>query len=418
MRLAVAMASDAPELRVDGEALDEDGDGLDDVSLRMTLDDAAAPARSGPPVAASLAWLDRPAGLSQNVAATEASFSSLAATALARAGRSKDAPAVPAYAAQIRFLYRSLCAEGGSPRVTAVAGAGTIGCGGARALEETGLAEVRAFATMGDGLRAALALDRAERAPATRTPSRVAEASAWVAKAAPVVQARWVRAVAAVPNVPSWRVPALGPLAFVPSGKLLVCTKAGAAIVNPETGDEAAAEDVAVWPSSVTSPDQTLRWTDVSDPCDGSGLHARFTSGPREEGIDVVLPVPSELGPGCAMGRRTDIRVVPIAWDQSGLQALVDGVPVLVASNLGGASLLSTFIDAPARRGTPRSPDGSALVVATSSGLVVRAAGRDRVLRAPELDGSYENQQDCTVGNDQVHVACVQGGKVWVGAWP
>jgi len=416
--LAVAMAADAPELRVDGEVVDQDGDGLEDVSLRVALDDGGPLSRSGLPLAASLAWLDRPAGLSQNVAATEASFSSLAASALARAGRSRDASAVPAYVAQIRSLYRALCAEGGSPRLTAVAGAGTIGCGAGRALEEAGLAEVRSFATMGDGLRAALALDRAERPPATRTASRVAEAGAWMAKAVPVVLARSVRAVAAVPNVPSWRAPALGPLAFVPSGKLLVCTKAGAAIVNPETGDEAAAGDVAVWPSAVTSPDLTLRWTDVTDPCDGSGLHARFASGPREEGIDVVLPVASQLGPGCSMGRRTDIRVVPIAWDQAGLQALVDGVPVLVASNLGGASVLNAFLDGPARRGTPRSPDGSALVVATSSGLVVRAGGRDRVLRAPELEGSYEDQQDCTVSNDQVYVACIQNGKVWVGAWP
>jgi hypothetical protein len=229
--------------------------------------------------------------------------------------------------------------------------------------------------------------------------------------------ARTLRAVAAVPNVPTGRTPALGPLAFVPSGKLLVCTKAGAAIVNPENGDEAASDDVAVWPSAVTSPDLAVRWSDVVDPCDGSPLRAKFLSGPREEGTDVVLPVPAPLGAGCALGRKTEFRLVPISWDPSGLQALVDGVPVLVYANLGGASPLDAFVDAPARRGTPRSPDGHALVVATSSGLVVRAGGRDRVFRAPELDGFYEEQQDCTVGNDQVHVACIQAGKVWVGAW-
>jgi hypothetical protein len=417
VRLAVALAADAPELRVDGEAIDLDGDGVEDVSLRVAMDDAAAQSRCALPVAASLAWLDRPAGLSQNVAATEGSFASLAGSALARAGRAKDASCVPEIGAQIRSLYRAICAEGGAPRMMAVGGTGTISCGGARALEETGLAEVRAFATMGDGLRAALALDRAGRAPATRTVSRIAEAGTWVIKAAPVVLARTVRAVAAVPNVPSGRTPALGPLAFVPSGKLIVCTKAGAAIVNPETGDEAAADDVAVWPSAVTSPDLGVRWTDVIDPCDGSPLRAKFASGPREDAADVVLPVPAPLGAACALGRKSEFRLVPISWDPSGLQALVDGVPVLVHSNLGAASAVDAFVDAPARRGTPRSPDGRALVVATSSGLVVRAGGRDRMFRAPELDGFYEDQQDCTVSNDQVHVACIQAGKVWVGAW-
>jgi hypothetical protein len=418
VRLAVALASDAPEVRVDGEAIDLDGDGVEDVSLRVTLDDAASPSRSSLPVVASVAWLDRPAGLSQNVAVTEASFASLAGSALARGGRAKDASSVSGITAQIRALYRALCAEGGAPKLTAVGGAGTISCGGARALEETGLADVRAFATMGDGLRAALALDRVGRAPATKTAARIAEAGTWVLKASPVVLARSVRAVAAVPNVPSGRIPALGPLAFVPSGKLIVCTKAGAAIVNPENGDEAAAEDVAVWPSAVTSPDLATRWTDVVDPCDGSPLHAKFTSGPHEDGADVALPVPAPLGAGCSLGRKTEFRLVPISWDPTGLQALVDGVPVLVYANLTGASPLNAFVDSPARRGTPRSPDGSALVVATGSGLVVRAGGRDRVFRAPELDGTYEEQQDCTVSNDQVHVACIQAGKVWVGIWP
>jgi hypothetical protein len=418
VRLGLALASDAPELRVEGEAIDLDGDGLEDVSLRVTQDESSVPSRQGLPVTAAVAWLDRPAGLSQNVAATEASFASLAGSALARGARAKDASSVPAWTAQIRALYRILCAEGGAPKLTPVAGAGTISCGGARALEETGLAEVRAFATMGDGLRAALALDRAGRSPATRTPSRTAEASAWVLKAAPAVTARAVRAIAAVPNVPTGRTPALGPLAFVPSGRLLVCTKAGAAIVNPENGDEAAADDVAVWPSAVTSPDLAVRWTDVVDPCDGSPLRAKFSSGPREDFADVVLPVPAPLGAGCALGRRAEFRLAPVSWDGTGLQALIDGVPVLVYSNLGGSSPLDAFVDAPARRGSPRSPDGHALVVATGSGLIVWAGGRDRLFRAPELEGSYEEQQACTVSNDQVHVACIQAGKAWVGAWP
>jgi len=418
VRLAVTLASDAPELRVDGQAVDLDGDGVADVSLRVTLDDApSASSRSASAVGASVTWLDRPAGLSQNISATEASFSSLAAAALSRAGRPKEVSSVLGSVAQARLLYRAICAEAGAPRMTAVTGAGSIACGGARALEELGLAEVRAFATMGDGLRAALALERAGRSPAARTPSRVAEATSWITKASPTVLPRFVRAIAAVPNVPPGRGPSWGPLAFLPSGKLLVSTKAGVAIMTPETGDEAAAEDIAAWSFVVSSPDLVVRWTDVVDPCDGSGLHARFTSGPHDEAGDVLLPVSSPLGFACSLGRRPDVRLLPVAWDASGIEAFVDGTAVHVQTNLSGATPIASFTEAPSRRGGPRSPDGGSLVVSTSSGLVVRSGGKDRLFRASELDGTYDQQQVCTVSNDANHVACVLNGKAWVGAW-
>jgi hypothetical protein len=57
-------------------------------------------------------------------------------------------------------------------------------------------------------------------------------------------------------------------------------------------------------------------------------------------------------------------------------------------------------------------------VVSTDSGLLVRTATeRAHLLRAQELDGSYQDQRACTVSDDARHVACVRAGKAWVGTW-
>src|SRR5258708_24837530 len=101
--------------------------------------------------------------------ATESSFGALAASARTHATRAKDAATVPGFVVQTRALWRAMCANGGAPRLVGIAGTGAITCGASRALEGAGLAEVRAYVTMSDPMRAALALDRAQRAPASRT---------------------------------------------------------------------------------------------------------------------------------------------------------------------------------------------------------------------------------------------------------
>jgi hypothetical protein len=142
LRLAVTLTdpAGAPTLSVEGDASDRDGDGLEDVALRVTLEGGSAPLEPGPRVTATLAWLDRPAGLSRDAAATESSFASLAAQATARAKSARDAAAVPGLVAQTRALWGAVCADGGAPRLVGVAGTGAIPCGSTRALEDAGLA--------------------------------------------------------------------------------------------------------------------------------------------------------------------------------------------------------------------------------------------------------------------------------------
>lgn len=413
----VADPAGAPALGIEPDSSDRDGDGLPDVTLRVTLEGGEAPFEPGPRVSASFAWLDRPAGLSRDAASTDSSFMALASTAAVRARSAKDAPGVPGLVAQTRALWRAVCSDGGAPRVVGTAGSGAIACGGGRPLEELGLAEVRAYVTMGDPLRAALALERAERAPASRTAARMREATSWITPLAPTAMAKTVRAVSAVPSVARGREPAWGALAFETTGKLLVRTRAGVVRVDPDAGDEVAAEGVPAWPSGVVSLDGTMRWIESYDPCDGVALRASFAPTSGDDLRDVELPVAPPLGDRCAGSRGAPSRTLPIAWGPGGLEALVEGVPVLVAPDLSRASLLAAPLDSPPLLGGPRSPDGKVLVVPTAMGLVQRSPTRTRTLLAEELDGGTAPLRDCTTSSDGVHVACVRGERVIVGAW-
>jgi hypothetical protein len=418
VRLAATIADPpgAPTLTVDADGSDRDGDGRDDVALRVTIEGGGAPLEPGPRVSAIFAWLDRPAGLSRDTAATDASFGGLSGLAMVRATRQKEAPAVPALVAQVRSLWRAACADGGAPRLVGVEGIGAITCSAGRPLEEAGLAEVRAYATSADPLRAALALDGAQQPPAARTASRTKDAQGWIAQAATAVTARVVRAVAAVPLAQRGHEPAWGALAFEASGKLLVRTRAGLVRVDPEQGDEASAEGAADWKPAVVSPDGATRWIEAYDACDGS-LRATFAPTGDGDMHDVALPVPPPLGDRCAGSRGAPARATPIAWGSKGLEAIVAGVPVLIAPDLAGASPLAAPLDQTVTPGAPRSPDGKTLVVATSAGIVQRGPARVRLLRATDLDGTYADQHDCVTSNDATHVACVRAGRAWVGSW-
>jgi hypothetical protein len=267
---------------------------------------------------------------------------------------------------------------------------------------------------MGDALRAALALDRTERSPAARTAARAAEARGWIARLAPPENARMVRTVSALPLTPHGHELSWGSLSFDTGGKLVVRTRAGPVRVDPETGDETSADTRADWRGAVVSPDGATRWIETYDPCDGVALHATFASG--DDLQDVPLPVAPPLGDRCVGSRGVPVQTLPLAWGPGGIQAFVDGEPVLVAPDLSRALPLSSFFDPPAKGG-PRSPDGSALVVPTGTGLLVRSGARTRVLRAPELEGAYGELQGCTVGNDASRVACVRRGRAWVATW-
>jgi hypothetical protein len=416
VRFAVNIADpegSAP-LSVDALVTDRDGDGRDDLALRVTLQGGGSTLEPGPAMSVVSAWLDRLAGPSRDTEATEASFRSLSEWPTAHAGRAKDAPDVPVYVAHVRELWRAACTESGAARVTAAVGSGFT-CNVPHVLEALGLAEARAFATMGAPLWAGLALDRAERPPSTRTPARIADALKWISQKAPEASARLVRSAAAVPvseipHEPSW-----GPLAFEATGKLLIRTRAGVVRLDPDLGDEAAA-GVPDWKSKVTSPDGAITWTAAYDNCDDLPLRASFEGRGGADRRETRLPFET-LDDRCTASRAGLVSVLPVAWGDRGLEAIVDGQPLLIMPDLIHASPLAGFVGQPPTPGSPRSPDGKTYVIPTDVGFVVQGEAGSRLLRASELDNSYMEQEHCVVSNDATHVACVHLGAVWVGTW-
>jgi hypothetical protein len=410
---------EAPLLSVDVDAADRDGDGLDDVSLRVTLEGGSPPFEPGPRVGATVRWFDRPAGMSREPDEPDASLHALASLAAARAVKPKDAPAVPRFVEQVRWLYRALCVEGGAPRVVDLLNAPALSCGASRGLEEAGLAETRAYAVSGDAARAIAALDRAQLPPATHTSSRTADAQGWITQLAPIVgPPSALRAAAAVPQIERGRAPAWGALAFEPNGKLLVRTADGVARLDPAQGDEGGAEGVGAWRAGVVSPDGAYRWIEAYDACDGVALHATFAPTASGDPRDIPLPVTPPLGARCARAgaRGEPASITPIAWGTRGLEAIVAGEPVLVSPDLMRATPLLASLDQPTTLGAPRSPNGRVLVTATTMGLLVHGA-RWHLFRAPELEGGYLDVRDCAVSDDASRVACVRGGRAFVGIW-
>ncbi len=401
----------APKLSLDADAADRDGDGIEDVTLHVSVEGGGAPFEPLPHTTATIKWFDRPAGMSRDANDPEASLHSLAYVAAVRAAKASTAPQVPDRVRALRALYVAMCAEGGAPRLVHVLGGGPMQCGPSHALEQAGLADTRAYATMGDALRAVTALDRAQIPPATRTAARTGDALAWINQVAPTATPVSIRQVAAVPLVERGKQPAWGALAFETDGKLLVRTAAGVVHVDPDLGDELEAIDVAPWGMPVLSPDGALRFIEAYDACDGVALHATLAPTGDGDMVEASLPI-APLGATCKSSRGQPVPAIPLAWGLGGLAAVVAGEPVLIARD-GKASLLHALPGDAVTLGSPRSPDGKTWVVPTSQGILIVGAS-SRLLRHKDLDGTYAEQRGCTVSDGGTRVACVHAGRVWV----
>jgi hypothetical protein len=395
----------APKLSIEAESVDRDKDGLDDVVIALTIEPGAAGEKGAPPATAKLAFFDRPAGPSRDPEEPEASLHTLAASAAAHAKKGKDAATALGLVAQVRALYRAACIEGAAPRLTQIHGGSAASCGPSKALEEAAVAEVRAFAAHGDALRAFAAAAEAQLPPATKTAARSGELQKALAEVAPVVQAAQVRVLGAAVDRAVETQPAWGPLAFEPSGKLLV--RHGASVVRADlpSGDEATV-DVPAWKSDVLSPDGKSRWIEAYNGCEGVALHATFAPTGDGDVVDVALPVEPRLGRSCTGARGDAAPAVPISWGPRGLEALVGGQPVLLKLDPPTATPLPGILDEPAPQGSPRS-GGKSFALAVASGVLVRGSSGDKwsLLRARELE-PYAELRHCVASSDASKIAC------------
>ncbi|HVJ88783.1 MAG TPA: hypothetical protein VM580_03200, partial [Labilithrix sp.] len=399
---------EAAKLSIDVDAADRDGDGIDDVVLRVGLEGGGV-GESVPRLTAKLAFFDRPAGPSRDPDEPEASLKAIAAQATARSAKAKEAASVPPLVQQMRALYRAMCLEGGAPRITKIHGGSAVSCGASKQLEDAGLAEVRAYVTQSDALRARFAADAVQAPPATKTAAKTTELQKLLADVAPITEAKSVRVLGAAVDAGRDGPPEWGPLAFERTGKLLVRHGKSVVRVDPETGD-VEPSDVPAWQDEVLSPDGKTRWIEAYHACEGVVLRATFA--PTEEGEmhDVVLPIPPRLGKSCSGSRGAAASAIPIAWGRRGLEAIVAGQPVLIKNDPPDASILTAFTDEVPPPGSPRSHGTRTLALATPSGVLVNgrpAPGRWTMVRSPDLE-PYADVRGCTINDDGSLVACVR----------
>jgi hypothetical protein len=393
----------APKLDVNVTSADRDGDGLDDVVLRVASEKLEA----------KLAFFDRPAGPSRDPEEPEASLKAIATQAAQKAAKAKEAPTVPPLVQDLRALYRAMCLEGGAPRITKIHGGSAVSCGSMRALEDAGVAEVRAYVAQGDVLRAFAAAREAQTAPATKTNAKSAELQKLLADAAPTLAAS-VRTSNVAADPPKGRHPEWGPLFFEPGGKLMVRRGKSVTRVDPETGEGDTA-DAPAWRTEVLSPDGKSRFLEAYHACEGVGLHA--TLAPTDDGDmrEVLIPIAPRLGKTCS-GRGEPAAVVPLSWGEHGLEAIVAGQLVVFEGDQ--ARIAPAFGPDPPPPGSARSAGGKAFVLPTDTGILLRGRGPGWMnVKSPDLE-PYGELRSCVVTDDASRVACVRRGKLVIATLP
>jgi hypothetical protein len=401
LRLGAPAEGESLAVALDGR--DRDGDGRGDLTATLTLSGAPHPLPAGGEAKATLAFFDRPTGLSRDPSEPEASLKALAVGLVSDGRKKTTAPHVAAAAMAARRLHALLCEEAGKPVVTT--SAGPVHCGDVHLLEDAAMAEAEAALNLGDPLAALAAMGRIE--------GRRKDLDALFAKSVPSVAGKLVRTTAAAPDVAP--PPAFGPIAFDGGGDLLVRAREHVLRVDRASFAESPIDAAVKWPTRLAwgpSPDAPA-WTlaAVEERCDSPTLVARFEAGGGT--IDVALPiltparcaaarVPVDLLGPSAQGDLVSIRgdVVAFSREASPHAAIAEGL----AAAPGAAVPL----------GAARSPDGAVVAISTPRGvLVAQIKGQGRSAAAtlwttPALDGATA----CAPSNAADRIACAVKGAV------
>ena len=394
--LRVADAAPGERLGFKLHTSDRDNDGQDDVALAVTLT-ADGTSRSG---SATLGWFQRNRAL-REAGEPARSLARAAATEVVRAKSKKSAASAAEGVRNLRRLASSLCAESGTMRLLDADGA-PLKCGDLGSfVDRSAEAEVQAALSGGDVLEAASVLERADwyfgkisstqRSQLTRSIEKQCAIVAAVELTPPEVRP------ASRPAAPHF-----SPLAFQPSGALLVRTAQGVVRVSGDPPQEESLDveaGIAAWTLDVLAPDGK-RWNGVAHACDRSEL--MLTTSPTAAPLSTRL-LASRPGP-CNRAQPGPSSIVPIAWTSSGLRAVVAGSLITVPADAKP--------EAGAHPGSPYAPDGSRWVVATGLGLLVLGGERPELWRTGAPDAGPPNLGECVVSSGADRVACIEQSRV------
>lgn len=407
---------------LDVDAIDQDGDGVDDPTFNLALEGGGPPWEPGDRLVAKLPYWDRPAGLSRNRAFPESSFQLVAQRASGAAAKKGEAARALPIVRRLRILHGAICAEGGAPWLEIGSERG-VPCGASKALEDAGFVEVRASLASNDAITAIATRERLSTAAVARTTKTRTEIDKAIDAAVPSLFGS-ARELKTPPSTPSKGAPAWGALAFESSGKLLIRAATGVVRVDTASFDEKEADDVPSWPWEVALPGKDARLSAVIDPCDAPNLAARVAGHDVPTGATLLpLPMLPSMSPSRCGSGSTTLNAIPVAWGPSGLYTLVAHEPVLIPSAVTsptgaratgtlpppGASVEGAFV-----QGAPRSPNGAWIVVATRFGVLRRESGNGSLVRVKELEGLYPSLRECVIADGGNKLACVRETKVVV----
>ncbi|RYZ02280.1 MAG: hypothetical protein EOO73_32235 [Myxococcales bacterium] len=389
LTLRIAAPAPGEALSVDEDSADRDGDGREDVKLVFTL---TSP--DGAKASATLAFLDRAAGVSRDASEPRTSLALGAKAILGKAG-----PNASAEVDAVRRLLSSLCAEGATPRVFDAEGS-PVRCEDLGGVVDTlARADVLSRLAAKDALGAVSVLSRSDwyfkKLSADAEKSITKELTKRLLAVTP--SARVLAAKPKLAKGPHW-----SPLWFEQDGALLIVTDAGVVRASRDAETETLLEGegaASPWPLDVTDQGGK-RLSGSLCACDSSEVQLGFTdsAGAPQNGVPTRVLAPR---PGGCKGRFTCPDPVPVGSSPEGLS-------VLLAGSLSEPRKAGKALPSP---GSARSPDGAWLVATTPLGLVVTGPAQE-LWKLPEAPVDARRAQDCVVAADRAAVACVSDGRV------
>lgn len=429
--LLPALAATALDVSVD--ALDRDGDGHDDVVVRVG---ARRPGERPEQAArAHLVYFDREGGLARETSEPEASFARLAAQARSLATRRRAADAVSAVERIVR-LRRALCAETGTARVRVNTEVG-VRCGDSPGLRAAAESLARAYLAMGE-LPAAFALTRPESASELGVASserlltdlrRAARPEAGVvARPGPFIGSAGLEGQAPYRGSALLLSPAAAPSAVDLRGP--VTAHVELATLTSTTGEPGSIADVLAH-----SPDGARVVQGVYETCEGlvvalcpagdnecifaspsrgipaGAVSVRLTDLPSASHTASCLRTPDAVAP---LARARDARVLgygregPVLSLRGRLYRAGPGAvggPINAGQPLGG----------PFPPGSAVSASGMYALVPSAEGLFVRdGAGRWHLWAPSTLAGRYGQMTDLAISDDARTAVGFYGSQLWV----
>jgi len=384
LTLRVAAPADGETLELAATTTDRDGDGRDDASVEVRVGKAGGVLASAP-----LVWLDRAAGRSRDSSEPGRSLERAAQREAGRAKTKKVAGEVLDGVGALRRLLSALCAEGAAPRVLDVDG-NPFACGSlGSVVDALASAEVSANLARGQVLEAFAVLERdgwyfGKTSASTRQKLERQLLDAVTPATATVKTLE--------PRPLLQKEPRVSPLAFDPSGGLLIQTFSDVERVAP---DGSSAAPVPATPRSLdvlAAPGH--RFSGAVFSCDRSEVTLTVDGEPPIV-TNLLAPRPGVCG-----------HAPFFASSVPPLVAVGDGKLRVM---LGGSPVGNADPGAPPPGGA-RSPNGQWLVMPTAFGLFIDGPSHKLVHLGTAVPDPH-GLTDCVV-NDRGDVAgCVFKGQ-------